>query len=530
MKAIYTILTLVTFQLQFYAQQGILESSDLPIFIITTNGLDSIPNEPKIGAHLGIIYNGENERNNLADPFTAYDGNIAIEIRGNGSVARDKVSYAFETQKENGENNNVSLLGFPKENDWVLYAPETDKSFMRNVLAYELAREMGYYATRTKYCEVIVNDEYLGIFVFMEKIKRDKDRIDITSFGEANIDQPAEGGYIIRIDSWWHKSLGWEAQAFIYDGEEVNILYQYVYPKPDEITDLQADYIKNHIDDFELAMFEASPNELHEAYLPYIDAVNFADYFIINELSKNPDGYRLSTFMHKDANSVNDKLKLGPIWDYNFGFGNYCCDYHTKPFDWEFDNDYWDFPSQIPFWVEKLMASPHFVQLINQRWEKWRGELISCERFGQKVDQWASIVDEAKERNFTKWPILGTNVIWDWNAGDQYEDETQLLKNWICERIDWIDLNLPKLQKQVNQNGTIIYPNPSSASFTLKHFSQEGQSKNISIFNASGALISSQYTELTAGENVISFQNLNLAIGLYFVKIEGLEVIKLVIH
>ena len=506
-----------------------IESSDLPIFVITTEEAADIPNEPKIKSHLGIIYNGEGQRNHLSDPYEEYDGQIAIEIRGNGSVERDKVSYAFETQDENGDNNNVSILGFPKENDWVLYAPETDKSFMRNILAYQLANEMGYYASRTRFCEVIVNDNYLGIFVFMEKIKRDKNRLDIKAFDEAE-QAPEEGGFMVRIDSWWHKSLGWEAKSFEYEGKDRDILYQHVYPKADEISEERAAYIKNIFDDFEEEMYNANDLSQKKVYESYIDEINFADYFVINEFTKNPDGYRLSTFMHKDADEIDPRIKLGPIWDYNFGFGNYCCDYHINAIDWEFDNSWWDFPSQIPFWVSKIMKDPNFIEVFYQRWKHWRSSLISCENFESKIDSLAAVVDEAKERNFNKWPILGTNVIWDWNAGPSYEDETDLLKDWICRRIDWMDKNIELLKQESQQSSTYTYPNPCRSKFTLNFYSQEEEQKEIYIYNTLGALVYKKNVEALAGANEFVFEELNFQTGLYFLKIKDEQPIKLIFH
>jgi len=448
----------------------------------------AIPNEPKIEAQLGIIYNGEGKRNSVSDELNEYNGKIAIELRGNGSIHNNKISYAFETQDEDGENNNVSILGLPSENDWILYAPETDKSLMRNALAYQLANEMGHYAPRTKFCEVIVNEDYLGIFVFMEKIKRDKNRVNIKKFDEFK--SPEEGGFIIRIDSWWNESLGWEATSYEYEGKERNILYQYVYPKRDEITSDQAAYIQTFINGFETAMYNAPLYGMQAAYSPYIDIENFADYFLVNELSKNPDGYRLSTFMHKDADSKDPRLKLGPVWDYNFGFGNYCCD-------------------------------PSFAKVINERWDMWRSGLISCAAFEAKIDHWAAKVDEAKERNFTKWPILGTNVIWDWNAGSNYEDEINLLKDWICKRIEWIDLNLPKFIKSTDVYRISVSPNPSDSYFNLRYFANTLEDKNLGIYNAAGILLFTNKYSFLEGENYILFDNLNLSPGVYFLKIDG---------
>src|SRR5690606_9969158 len=137
-------------------------TSNLPIVVIDTQGR-AIPDEPKILARMGIIDNGEGVRNSTGDPFNGYDGFVGIEVRGASSQAFPKKQYAIETRDADGEDVNVSLLGLPGEEDWILQGPYSDKSLMRNVLVYHLARRMGRYASRTRYAEVVLNDEYQGV-------------------------------------------------------------------------------------------------------------------------------------------------------------------------------------------------------------------------------------------------------------------------------------------------------------------------------------------------------------------------------
>jgi hypothetical protein len=362
------------------AQNLLEEGSTLPLFIINTNGFE-IPNEPKIEAHLGIIHR-PNEINLLTDPHNVYDGRIGIEIRGNGTVNFPKVSYLFETQLENGENNNISLLDFPKENDWVLYGPYIDKSLLRNVLTYDLARDMGNYASRVQSCELVLNGEYLGVYIFMEKIKRDKNRVALTKFDDPNM-TPSEGGFLFKIDSWWNSTLGWQSATFMVDNQERKWNYHYLYPKANQITEAQKTYIKDFIDNFENKLLALQTSGNTEVY-DLIDVENFADYFIINEFTKNPDAYRLSTYMYKEADEVDGRLKLGPVWDYNFGFSNYW-DYENVPSGWEYDNHWWDFPHQIPFWWAVLLDDPYFYNIVKDRWAFWRNNLIDCNRFSNSL-------------------------------------------------------------------------------------------------------------------------------------------------
>ena len=159
----------------------IFTTSNLPIVVINTNG-QTIVDDPRIVCDMGIIDNGFGFINSINDPFNDYNGKISIEYRGSSSQSFPKKPYALETQDLLGNNNNVSLLGMPVENDWILYAPYSDKSLMRNFLTFDLGRKMGNYSPRTVYCELVVNGSYEGIYILMEKIKRDNKLKDLDAF------------------------------------------------------------------------------------------------------------------------------------------------------------------------------------------------------------------------------------------------------------------------------------------------------------------------------------------------------------
>ena len=162
-------------------------SSNLPIVIINTNG-KSIMEDERIVAEMGIIWNDNDERNYVTDLPNNYAGRIEIELHGKSSLSFPKKSFRIETQDSIGENKNISLLGMPKENDWILYAPYSDKTMMRNALSYTLSGEISGYAPRVRYCELILNDAYHGVYVLTEKIKRDKNRVDTLLFHQPNVE------------------------------------------------------------------------------------------------------------------------------------------------------------------------------------------------------------------------------------------------------------------------------------------------------------------------------------------------------
>ena len=408
-------------------------SSNLPIVFINTNER-AIIDELRIVVDMGIINNTQDRRNNIVDSFNHYNGKINIEIRGHTTQAFQKKSYSFTTLNSTGNKVNASLLGMPEENDWILYAPYADKSLMRNVLVCKLSKKMGRYASRTHYCELVINGNYQGIYVLMEKIKRDKYRVNIPklTLNDTTGDQ-LTGGYIIRIDRT-DKDF-WKSPYPIDEEIALKASFIYHYPKPDNILDVQKNYIKNYITEFEAALHNINFNDSTEGYMNYIDAGSFIDFMIVNELSKNIDAYRLSTFMYKDRDGRGGKLTMGPLWDFNFSFG--LADYLDG-----YKKEGWVYNSMrhIPFWWNSLLQDISFQEQVKKRWKELREGPLHTDTIMETIDSQASLLEESQKRNFTKWPALGADEFWpNYFLGKTYQEEVDYLKSWIVNRLVWLD-------------------------------------------------------------------------------------------
>ena len=408
--------------------------SNLPIISINTYGED-IPDEPRIDAYMGII-NNNSGTNNINDPFNDYNGKITIEKRGNSSQEQEKPPYRFETVDNNGENNNVKLLGLPEENDWILYAPWSDKSLLRNVLIYSLSNEMGRYAPRSKFVELYLNNEYRGVYVLMEKIKRDKNRVAISSLDpNSNFGDNLTGGYILKFD--WAETGDNNGGFFsLIDG----MRYNYHYPKPDEISSEQENYIQSYINSYENIMNSNKYNS-EEGYSSFIDIGSFVDFIILQEISRNVDAYGLSTYIYKDKESINNKLTAGPIWDFNHGFGN--CDYYKawETVGWNISYTYNDM-DQRAFWWLKLWNDDNFQEMIKDRYKLLRESTLSTNNINTLIDQYVFKLGTSVSNNLTKWPILGEYIWPNKQVFDTYQEEIIYLKTWINNRLTWMDSEL----------------------------------------------------------------------------------------
>lgn len=450
-----------------------LDSSDIPIIIINTAG-QHIPDEPKITASMGIINNGYGNFNHLDDSFNDYNGYIGIELRGSSSQTFPKKPYAIETRDSLGNNLNFSLLGMPCENDWALIPNYSDKTLMRNSFSYDLARNMGYWAPRSRFCELIVNNEYQGVYALMEKIKRDDDRVNIAELQPADITGDAlTGGYIIKIDKWTGAGNdGWESNylpAVSSNGQKIN--FQYHYPSAEEIVLQQKTYIQAFVDSFETVLKSSQFNNPAAGYYKFIDINSFIDYFIINELSKNVDGYRLSTFLYKNRNSDGGKLTLGPVWDFDLAYrnANYCGGDDFSGWAYKFGDICDGDDRQIPFWWDKFMTDTVFKNTLQCRWQYLRTSLLDTASIFNYIDSIHNYINLAQIRNFQQWPILGVYVWPNPNPLPQtYQEEINSLKKWFRNRLVWLDDNMPGNcynigMPSINFKSEIsFYPNPAN--------------------------------------------------------------------
>ena len=232
-------------------------NTTLPIIKVNTNGL-AILDEPSIIAEMGIIWNGDNQVNSILDSPNEYLGTITIERRGQSSLALfPKTGYAIETKDPTGvEDADAEFLNFPAEEDWILHGPYSDKSLIRNVLAMKMANDMGQYASRTRLVELVINEQYEGIYVLMERIKRDEVRVDIATLNPEDIaGDELTGGYVFKIDK---DEDDWISNFDMFNNPGEKLAFQYVSPSRSQIQPAQEDYLQSYVDSFEQALF--NPN------------------------------------------------------------------------------------------------------------------------------------------------------------------------------------------------------------------------------------------------------------------------------
>jgi hypothetical protein len=435
--------------------------SEIPYLVIDTEGKE-IPYEPGTSAKMKIY-----QKKKLIQEQT-----IDLEYRGKTSFRlSDKKGFNFETVDASGKGMDVAFFGLPAEEDWRLIGHVVnlkekyvwDRSLIYNHVAYRLSQEIGKYASRGVFVEVEVNGEYLGVYYFCEKLKRDSNRINIGSLNASSTN--LTGGYILKIDksdagpehdgkplsyfmnNWdddarytafnsfrsrfdiFGNSLSLSPFGLPYHPDQyLETYFTYEYPSADNITSVQKDYIEDYLYRFEKALLEENILGKEPEYLKYIDLESFLDYFLITELCRNVDAYRISTYLVKNRDG---KLAMGPVWDFNIGFDEGS---RIPANDWVINyNDYVrKDPWMVPFWWDRLLADPTFRKALKERWAFLRKGPLSQSNIQGIVDNSGLYLQKngAVQRNYAKW---------DQGIGVNYDQSIQNLKIFLTDRINWMD-------------------------------------------------------------------------------------------
>lgn len=253
-----------------------------------------------------------------------YNGLVGIKGRGNTTWGRPKRPYSLDLVDEAGENNPAALLGMPSDDEWILVAYWNDRSYMRIPLAYYLGSRMEglAYSPRTRYIELYINGEYRGVYTLTEKIKRGKDRLDISKLTADVADQKLPritGGYILEVIP--HDRVKEKERNTEFKTAKRGITFVFKYPKPKNATDTQVKWIKSYLDEFENVLYGNNYQDPINGYQKYINEDSFIDWTILHELSKGVDNlFHCSVFVHKDRNG---KLNMSAPWDFDISFGNH---------------------------------------------------------------------------------------------------------------------------------------------------------------------------------------------------------------
>ncbi|MEZ5046494.1 MAG: CotH kinase family protein [Chitinophagaceae bacterium] len=446
-------------------------TTNLPIVKISTTGTI---NDIQQQANIAIIDNVSGV-NNENDPAT-FSSMIGVKIKGSSTVV--KPSYSVETWSAPNVNLNVSLMGMPPENDWILLSSYNDRSFLRTMLAFELHRKMGRYAPRFKPCEVFLNNAYQGIYLFGEKIKQDTGRVDMANLRPIdNSGDQITGGYIFKIDDG---TPDWQSQYNPpYAASTQKIDFQYDTPDASVITPAQKNYIKTYVDSFEIVLNGSNFQDTTSGWRRFGAENSFLDFMLIQEISKNYDAYRTNTFLYKDKLK---KMRPGPLWGFDKAW------YNTSDCSVSTDTGYVynigascsSLGQLAPFWWKKLTTDTAFYRLLKctYNYERNPGKSLDTTSIFNFIDSVSTVLNAngAINRNFAQWPIWAVPLNNEPTPMPvNYTEEINTMKQFIKRRLNWLDAqwvgtgcSYPvATQNELAASDFRIFPNPVYSHLTL---------------------------------------------------------------
>lgn len=443
-----------------------LTQTNLPIVFIDVAG-KQIDRKEKITAKVKIIDNGKGKLN-YADTVTHknqridYEGYIALKYRGNSSfTSSDKKPYSIRTLdkplEQGGKKKNVSILGMGKDNDWALLAPYSDKSMIRDILSFTLARPYFEYVPHTRLCEVILDETYYGVYIMSERVGKGKNRLNLPSPGTQG--DALTGGYLLEVDRADETVYTSKHHPYKEYGVEVTDKYIYYQSKSmdwEEMTTEQRSYIEGRIDEMEAAFAAPNYTDPNIGYRKYIDVTSFIDYQLSTEFAHNNDGYRLSTNLYKRRDSENGRFKTS-LWDMNIAFGNvdYYNGWRTNTWVYNLNKEiYQQDNNLIPFYWQRLQNDPEYIKELKERWKKYREEAYSDAHIAQVIDSLTHLLNDygAQQRNSQAWPRWGKYVWPNKFVANSYDEEIAYIKQWITRRLAFMDKKLLNKHPETEPN------------------------------------------------------------------------------
>lgn len=388
--------------------------------------------ESRIICDIKLIDN-KTTNNHITDVISV-ESPAYINVRGRSSRSFDKTGYSINLVTKQGDNNPQSLAGMDSHHEWVLHGPFLDKTLIRNYMWYNIGGEIMDYAPNVRFCEVMINGEYMGVYVLAENITAGKNgaRLNLAVDRKDN----SFTGYLLRMDQGSANPIKNIDTFSVYSHRFPNKV-DIVYPGASNLTPEIAENIRQDFSSFEKTIYSFDYDNNKYGYQTMIDTDSFIDYFIINEFTTNYDAGWLSTYVYKD---IDGKFKMC-IWDFNSA----CDNYQERAIEPK------GFLFQYCVWYNMLVKDEDFTQRLIDRYAELRKTYLSDEYLNDYIDDTIKYLGDAVTRNFDKWGYtfsdehtLLTPVERNLHS---HEEAVLALKSNISARGNWMDKNIHTLRQ-----------------------------------------------------------------------------------
>lgn len=439
---------------------------DLPVMRITVENNDPIFNPALSG-------NGKEPYRNAMITFD--DGpnagiEIATEIKGRGNTTWNHTDYLKKPYRLKLAKPGMSLMGMPAARNWALLANYSDKTGLRNAVAFCLGRQMNLrYANRSQFVELFLNGNYQGVYQLTEHKEVAPDRVEIGEAPPKDTFDP-EAGWLAEMDDrvrikasdpgrasqpdedpWFRsngsKDTGHPGRWYAVQSDTVSDWEGYQQGTGSYTDPLGriVDGIKAEVEAMEAAFNDPDPGQRMAKAAPLVDMEELADFYLINEFMRNSDAFWSSTYVYRPRGG---KITFGPLWDFDLSSGN---DDGVSNGTNNWCPQGWFVRWASSDYIEPLLGDPAFQKLIEARWQFLSSRLPAVFDF---IDQASGTMAQAQARNFAVWDV--TRHVWpNWIVMGSYQGEVEYLKAWLEARRDWMNARIASLDNTTDCSGWI---------------------------------------------------------------------------
>jgi len=347
----------------------------------------------------------------------AWDGLAGVELRGRSSLSFPKNQYSLELRDDDGAAVEADLLGMGAESDWVLNGAWVDRALFRNKLTYDLFQEIGgegEYAAESRFCELSINDDYWGVYVLTERVKRDASRVDISDVGETD-----GGSFVLKLV----EDGGFVSNVMGYG------MWQGIYPDQGRASDVALDGIRATMNAWTSAARSADPGDDSAGIFSIIDMDSAVDFVIMEELAKNNDANFLSIHLWKDEGGL---VHFTP-WDIDLAYGQPSYNDNENPRSWI---------AYRPEFISTFADDPDFQARLAERWAELREGPLADDALQARIDGYAETLGDAADRNFERWPIEEVDFYGYLYDVSSWPEEVDNVREWVTVRGLWMDDNI----------------------------------------------------------------------------------------
>ena len=336
---------------------------------------------------------------------TVFDAPGKIKGRGNSTWNYDKKPYAVKFEKKQ------KPFGFPANKNWVLLAESCDPSLLRTAYMCAISKATGIeWTINYQYVNLFLNGEYMGVYVFTDKVEKSENRINIK-----------KDGFIIEDDNFYEK----ENLYFVtYKG--LGRPYTFKYPD-DEKDIVRGDdnylFIESFMNQLESSLMVLPDNHDDIKYMDYLDVTSFAKYHVANEVFMNFDPNRYYVLPSRQS-----KLKMMPLWDSEWSMGSWITSWHDNPYPIE-ENTFWE----NMYFFKYLMKSPAFKEAVKAEWALF---MTNVQQVKDEVENVRLMIAKAQVANFKKWPSTGRPMNYSVKS---WQEEVERVNTFFDERVTWMD-------------------------------------------------------------------------------------------